>query len=94
MPGDEEVIVLANQTPFYGESGGQAGDTGTITGPDGARFEVIRSDETLSTERLRSGEAVAALTATREPVPGCTSMRIGIDRYRAVAAPEKAVSSP
>ncbi len=54
----------------------------------GARFEVIRSDETLSTERLRSGEAVAALTATREPVPGCTSMRIGIDRYRAVAAPD------
>lgn len=53
----------------------------------GARFEVIRADETLSTERLRSGEAVAALTATRDPVPGCTSTRIGVDRYRAVASP-------
>ncbi|MBL5975105.1 MAG: LysR family transcriptional regulator ArgP [Candidatus Leucobacter sulfamidivorax] len=54
----------------------------------GAQFEVIRSDETLSTERLRRGEAIAALTATKEPVPGCTSTRIGTDRYRACAAPD------
>lgn len=53
----------------------------------GARFEVIRADETMSTDRLRSGEAVAALTATREPVPGCTSTRLGVDRYRAVCSP-------
>ena len=28
----DEVTVLTNQTPFYGESGGQAGDAGSITG--------------------------------------------------------------
>jgi LysR family transcriptional regulator (chromosome initiation inhibitor) len=53
----------------------------------GARFEVIRADETLSTEQLRRGEVMAAVTATKQPVPGCTSTRLGTDRYRAVAAP-------
>ena len=36
----DEVIVLTNQTPFYGESGGQTGDAGTITGPGDLRLTV------------------------------------------------------
>jgi alanyl-tRNA synthetase len=35
----ETGAVVLNQTPFYGESGGQVGDTGTMT-DDGARFAV------------------------------------------------------
>jgi alanyl-tRNA synthetase len=35
----EALGVVVNQTPFYGESGGQMGDTGTVSG-DGFRFEV------------------------------------------------------
>ncbi|GAA1315367.1 LysR family transcriptional regulator ArgP [Leucobacter albus] len=54
----------------------------------GARFEVLRADETISTEKLRSGEVMAALTATSEPVPGCVSTLLGVDQYHAVAAPE------
>lgn len=53
-----------------------------------SRFEVMRADETVSTDRLRRGDAMAALTATRDPVPGCTSTPIGIDCYHAVASPE------
>lgn len=52
-----------------------------------ARFEVIRADETMSTEQLRRGEAMAAVTATKDPVPGCLSTRLGVDRYFAVASP-------
>ena len=36
----DEVIVLTNQTPFYGESGGQTGDAGTITGAGDLRLTV------------------------------------------------------
>jgi alanyl-tRNA synthetase len=36
--GDSGTIIL-NQTPFYGESGGQAGDTGVLTA-NNVRFEV------------------------------------------------------
>ena len=36
----EEGIVIVNQTPFYGESGGQAGDRGVIMGPKGIHFDV------------------------------------------------------
>jgi alanyl-tRNA synthetase len=38
-PGDDGFVVL-NQTPFYGESGGQVGDTGTLAG-EGSAADVL-----------------------------------------------------
>ena len=34
------VAVVCNQSPFYGESGGQVGDTGVMVSPEGARVTV------------------------------------------------------
>jgi len=34
-------VVILNQTPFYAESGGQVGDQGRMTGPDGAVARVV-----------------------------------------------------
>ncbi len=43
----EEGIVIVNQTPFYGESGGQVGDEGVIMAPKGVHFEVKDTQKKL-----------------------------------------------
>ena len=42
-----EAAVIVNQTPFYGESGGQVGDRGVIRTADGAVFEVTDTQKRL-----------------------------------------------
>jgi alanyl-tRNA synthetase len=46
--------VIANQTPFYGESGGQIGDIGTITGERGA-FTVTDTRKELGALHVHLG---------------------------------------
>jgi alanyl-tRNA synthetase len=43
-----EVAIMLNQTPFYGESGGQVGDTGVIAGADGFRIRITDTQKKLS----------------------------------------------
>jgi len=53
----DEVAVICNQTPFYGESGGQMGDTGWITGP-GLRVEVTETLKKLGDLHVHLGRVV------------------------------------
>ena len=54
-----EVAVVLNQTPFYGESGGQVGDTGAILGADGLRIEVTDTQRKLGDVIVHLGRVVA-----------------------------------
>ena len=51
----DELVVLTNQTPFYGESGGQMGDAGTIATLEGAKASV--SDTSKPLGRLHAHQA-------------------------------------
>jgi alanyl-tRNA synthetase len=50
----ETGAVVLNQTPFYGESGGQVGDTGVMTG-DGVRFIVTDTQKRAGDVFVHSG---------------------------------------
>ena len=43
----DEVVILTNQTPFYGESGGQTGDAGRIWTPEGLEIAVSTTNKPL-----------------------------------------------
>ena len=69
VPNDDGTVELfLDRTPFYAESGGQVGDTGTITGPDG-QAEVIDTTFALPglrrhTARITGGTLQAGSTVT------------------------------
>lgn len=50
-------------------------------------FDLRRDDEQHSAGMLRSGDVMAAVTATPDPVQGCRVEPLGTMRYLAVAAP-------
>ncbi len=59
----EEVAVVVNQTPFYGESGGQLGDTGTMTG-EGFAVEVSDTQKKADGVFVHFGKVVRGTART------------------------------
>ncbi len=54
---DDEGMIITNQTPFYGESGGQIGDTGEIISGD-FKFEVSDVQKKLGDLFIHYGKVV------------------------------------
>jgi LysR family transcriptional regulator (chromosome initiation inhibitor) len=55
-------------------------------GPD-LIFDLRREDQERTAQLLRDGVVMAAVTASAEPVTGCTAERLGHMRYRPRASP-------
>ncbi|MGK3207224.1 LysR family transcriptional regulator ArgP [Amycolatopsis sp. MEPSY49] len=53
----------------------------------GICFDLQREDQDHTAALLREGLVMAAVTASPQPVQGCTSSRLGRMRYRAMASP-------
>ena len=54
---NSEGIIITNQTPFYGESGGQIGDTGFLLGSN-SRFEVTDTQKKLGDLHIHIGKLI------------------------------------
>ncbi len=63
-----EVALVLNQTPFYGESGGQVGDTGIIAGADGLRIRVTDTQKKLSDLFVHLGVVEAGVARVQAPI--------------------------
>ncbi|KZB62273.1 alanine--tRNA ligase [Thalassospira lucentensis] len=54
----DEVAIVANQTPFFGESGGQQGDAGMIKTEKGAVIEITDTQKKLGALHVHLGKVV------------------------------------
>jgi alanyl-tRNA synthetase len=52
----ERGMAIANQSPFYGESGGQMGDTGILFAADGTEFVVEDTQKKLGDMHVHIGQ--------------------------------------
>jgi len=78
----DAVTVITNQTPFYGESGGQTGDRGTITGANGLRLAV--SDTAKPLGRLHAH--VATVEQGKLEVGDVVRLDVDVARRDAIRA--------
>ena len=77
---DEGVIIL-NQTPFYGESGGQVGDTGEITSGE-FKFEITDVQKKLGDLFVHYGKVKSGRIKVKDNV----EMKIDVERRNNIRA--------
>ncbi len=74
---DDEGMIVVNQTPFYGESGGQVGDTGIITTND-FKFEVTDVQKKLGDLFVHYGKVISGSIKLQDSV----ELKINVERRK------------
>jgi len=64
----DEVAIVANQTPFYGESGGQMGDAGVFIGAKGIEVAIADTQKKLGDIYVHYGRVTAGRLALGDAV--------------------------
>jgi alanyl-tRNA synthetase len=72
----ETVEIVVNQTPFYGESGGQVGDSGKITSDKGLEADVEDTSKPLGRLHVHHAAVRAGVVAVGDAV------RLSVDAER------------
>ncbi len=78
---NDEGIIILNQTPFYGESGGQVGDTGEIISGN-FKFEITDVQKKLGDLFVHYGKVKSGSIKIKDNV----EMKIDIDRRNNIRA--------
>ncbi len=78
----EEVAVIVNQTPFYGESGGQMGDSGVFIGAHGVEVAIADTQKKLGDLHVHFGRVAEGRLKTGDAV----EMRVDGERRTALRA--------
>jgi len=71
-----EVAIIVNQTPFYGESGGQVGDTGAMFTAEGAEITIRDAQKKVGDLFVHSGTVTHGALAVGDAV----EMRVDAQR--------------
>ncbi len=78
----ETVRIITNQTPFYGEGGGQVGDTGAIFSGHGAEGTVSDTEKKLGNLHIH----VVRITRGQFKLGDAVDLRVDSERRRATRA--------
>ena len=78
---NDEGIIILNQTPFYGESGGQVGDTGEITSGE-FKFEITDVQKKLGDLFVHYGKVISGSIKVKDNV----EMKIDVERRNNIRA--------
>ncbi len=78
---NDEGIIIVNQTPFYGESGGQVGDTGEIISGD-FKFEISDVQKKLGDLFVHYGKVKSGSIKIKDNV----EMKIDVERRNNIRA--------